>query len=54
MLLKDSEYSGSADLGMVYTLASYAVGEDEYKKEYLMLVREYEQNQKGVFTDMTE
>lgn len=52
--MKDSEYSGSADLGMVYTLAKDTVGKDEYKKEYLTLVREYEQNQKGVFTDMTE
>ena len=45
MLLKDSEYSGSADLGMVYTLASYAAGSDEYKKEYLSLVRNYGEKQ---------
>ena len=54
MLLKDSEYSGSADLGMVYTLASYAAGSDEYKKEYLSLVRNYGEKQPGFSEDIVE
>ena len=54
MLLKDSEYSGSADLGMVYTLASYAAGTDEYKKEYLSLVRNYGEKQPGFSEDIVE
>ena len=54
MLLKDSEYSGSADFGMVYTLASYAAGSDEYKKEYLSLVRNYGEKQHGFSEDIAE
>ena len=49
------EYSKEpADLGMVYTLASYAAGTDEYKKEYLSLVRNYGEKQPGFSEDIVE
>ena len=43
-----------ADLGMVYALASYAAGSDEYKKEYLSLVRNYGEKQPGFSEEIVE